>query len=274
MPEHILGRRLVAQHGKRERVALITVVDDRGIGHAGSLGEAERGLVDAVDDRGVDGLQQGDDIESHLVALDIVDKIGAVGDISLALLAEPLFDVAAAHGEQRTHHMTIAGSDAGESVDAGTPDEIEEHGLDAVFAMVGHTHGGGTDGKAQLLEITITQIACSHLYAHLMEVGIGTGVKVGKMKRDGVTATEVDAELLIAIGLVATEVEVAVSRLNMITQPSEHQQQTNAVGATREGYQMCVARRQEVMGGDELAYFFIQHRVPVPSGIHPRGDRY
>ena len=41
-----------------------------------------------------------------------------------------------------------------------------------------HADTIGSDVFSQLLKVVVTKVARSHLYAHLMQVGIGFGVKM------------------------------------------------------------------------------------------------
>ena len=70
--------------------------------------------------------------------------------------------------------------------------------------MMSHTNGFGSHIATQPLEISITQITCSHLYAHMMESSIFARVEMNKMKFDVIFTAKVLAELLVTIGFRAT----------------------------------------------------------------------
>lgn len=75
-----------------------------------------------------------------------------------------------------------------------------------------------TDVAAKVLEIAIAQVARSHLDTHPMQVGISLRIEVDEMQRHGKTLTKLLAELLVAHRFGATQMEVAVSSLNVYAQ--------------------------------------------------------
>ena len=80
--------------------------------------------------------------------------------------------------EQRTHNMTIAGTDARQSVNACTTNEVHQQRLDSIVLMVGHADILGSDVLPQLLEIAVAEFTRRHFNAYLMDIGISLCVKM------------------------------------------------------------------------------------------------
>ena len=85
----------------------------------------------------------------------------------------------------------------------------------------------------QLAEIIVSQVACSHLYAHLMQRRISLGVEMCKMQRHMALLTQLFAESLITVRLFTTEMEIAMRRLHLITEVEQNAQQSHTVCTTR-----------------------------------------
>jgi len=140
-------------------------------------------------------------------------------------------------------------------VEAGAPDEVHENGLDLVVGMMGHTHGGGADVVAELTEIAIAQVAGGHLHTDMMEGGIGARVEVDDMEGDVLAGTQLAAELLVAVGLGATQPEVAMHGLDLIAQRPEGEQQSHAVGSSRQAHEIEAVGTEQLVTLDEIGYF-------------------
>ena len=85
-------------------------------------------------------------------------------------------------GKEGANDVGVARLYASQSAQACTAYEVEEEGLDAVVAMVGDADILRSDVAAELLEIGVAQVACCHLDADMMQVGIGVRVEVDEVE--------------------------------------------------------------------------------------------
>jgi hypothetical protein len=85
-------------------------------------------------------------------------------------------------GKEGADDVGVARLYASQSAQACAAYEVEEEGLDAVVAMVGDADVVGVDVAAELLEIGVAQVACCHLDADMMQVGIGMRVEVDEVE--------------------------------------------------------------------------------------------
>ena len=92
-----------------------------------------------------------------------------------------------------------------------------------------HHDGFGTDVPAQLLEVAVAQFAGGKLDAHLMQGCIFPGVEMHTMERHAEPLAERDNKSLVAVGLVATQMKVAVDRLHRTSLLNHLEQQANTV---------------------------------------------
>ena len=140
------------------------------------------------------------------------------------------------------------------------------------------------DIAAQVLKITITQVARSHLDAHTMHVGISLRVEVDEMQRHVEATAKLLAELLIAHRFGATQMEVAVSSLNayaqFVLQMFQHEEQRHAVCAARKRHNILAPINEQFVDRGEASHsvheridyrrrFFhslvlILHKAPIP----------
>ena len=144
------------------------------------------------------------------------------------LFVEPQQNILSREAKQGAHNVPVARFDASEPVYARTPDEVHEKGLYGIVLMVSHTDVGSFDVAAQLLEIGIAQLSCCHFYADTSHRGIFPGVEVGEVQLDVKTLTEILDKNLVALALVASQLEVAMHGFYLITQLKEHKQQADA----------------------------------------------
>ena len=79
---------------------------------------------DGVVGIGVDGAHQGQQLKTDLVAGVIGFKVGAVGDVGLVFLMEPILNLLTGYAQQRADDVAVAGFDAGQSFDSGAADEV------------------------------------------------------------------------------------------------------------------------------------------------------
>ena len=64
--------------------------------------------------------------------------------------------------------MAVAGTDARQTVNACTAEEVHQEGLYGIVTMMGDADGLGPDVLTQLIEIAVTKFACRHFNAYLM----------------------------------------------------------------------------------------------------------
>ena len=84
--------------------------------------------------------------------------------------------------------------------------------------MMGNTDLTATNIAPELLEITVAQLAGSHLNAYLMDIGISICIEMTYMKRNTLITTKRYDELLVTVGLSTAQVEVAVDSLDLIAE--------------------------------------------------------
>ena len=87
---------------------------------------------------------------------------------------------------------------------ACSTNKVYKNRFDRVFFMMSHTNTISSQRLFQLKEITITQITCSHLDAHLMQIGISLCIEMDFMEWDILTLTEVLTKLFIPQTLLST----------------------------------------------------------------------
>ena len=69
--------------------------------------------------------------------------------------------------------------------------------------------------------------------------------------------TEILNELFVAIALLATQMEVAMSSLNMIAQIAKDAQQSHAISPTTKCHNVKTVMGQKLMLRDEIGYFIL-----------------
>ena len=85
-------------------------------------------------------------------------------------------------GKEWADDVGVARLYASQSSQSCTAYEVEEEGLDAVVAMVCDTDILRINIASQILEIGVAQVACCHLDADMMQVGIGLRVEVDEVE--------------------------------------------------------------------------------------------
>ena len=177
-------------------------------------------------------------LKAELVSCGVGQKIGAVCYIVLSAALEIVLNILSRHTEKRTDHCAVNRPDACHAVESGATNEIHQHSLHIVVAMVCHHNGIGTDVAAEIMEIGIAEIACRRLYALLVERGILTGVEMHTVEPNSEARAKANDKLLVAVSLLATQMEIAVDSLNAIAPVVHHQQQGNTVGSTADRYEI------------------------------------
>ena len=166
----------------------------------------------------VDFLHQGQEVQAYLVARVFVLQVGAVGDVRLALAVEVVQEVIAREAEQGADDVAVAWADTSQAVDARAPHQVEEEGLHAVVGMVGHGYGVGAQLLTEGFEPLVAQLACGHFDGDVSVGGVLRGVEVDDMQGDVPFLAQVTDELLVAVGLLAAQVKVAMRRFACIAQ--------------------------------------------------------
>ena len=122
--------------------------------------------------------EQRQEIETNLITQHVGLQVSGVDDVVLSDGIKILQDLLTTDTEQRTDDVAVSGTDARQSVDAGTTEEVHEQRLYGIVTMVSYTDRLSSDVVAQLTEITIAQFACSHLNAYLMQRCVFGCIKV------------------------------------------------------------------------------------------------
>ena len=71
-----------------------------------------------------------------------------------------------------------------------------------------------------------------------MEGSVFLGIEMDAMEGDGILLAEIDAESFISIRLFASQVEIAVASLYVVSHLVERQQQGNAIGTSRQCHEI------------------------------------
>ena len=185
--------------------------------------------MDILGGLGVERLQEGDDVMAELVAGGVILEVGGVGDVGLTFPGKICLDVGAAHVEQWAEDVTVDGAYACHATNACSTHHVHEHCLYIVIAVMCHHDGFGSYVLAQLLEVSVAQFACGEFDAHLMQGGVFLGVEMPTMQGHAEPLAQRDDKGLVAVGLVSTQVEVAVYCLHRAAFVYHLEQQADAV---------------------------------------------
>ena len=107
---------------------------------------------------------------------------------------------------------------------------------------------------AQALKLPVSQFACRHLYRHLALGGIGQCVEVHHLARHPQCVAQLCGEALVAVALLAPQVEVAVHPMAAVSQVCEHPEECHRVGPTAQRHQHSRLVGNELMLSDELLH--------------------
>lgn len=258
----------------------------RGVEEALGISHPAGCQSDVLRSGGIDLLKQRQHFEPNLITHHIRDEVGSVDHVLLPKGIKVLENVGTADAEQRTHDVTVSRTDARQPVNACTANEVHQQRLDGIVAMVGNTNLTCTDILSQLLKVLVSKLAGSHLNAYLMNFGVIICCEMTYMKWNAPLLAKRNHELLIAVGLCSTKMEIAVDGLYLIAKTLENEQQSNAVGPAADCHEVAGIGRQQLLGGDELAdnlfdmmnvsvsHLTIRRRGPTLSGIHLQDGRY
>lgn len=93
------------------------------------------------------------------------------------------------------------------------------------------------------------------------------------MKRYFFFFTQINHKLFVAVRLIASQAEIAMSRIDAVAHLLHYKQQSHAIGsATQRNDVLAAVTTEQSMTLNERSNF-IQHIIRVPSGTHLRGDR-
>ena len=99
--------------------------------------------------------------------------------------------------------------------------------------------GDGDDGNMLVVEDgeepIVAEVACGHLDGEMPLLGVGDGVELRYEELDVEIVAEVSDEGLVGVGLVATEMEIAVRGDAVVATSEEDVEQGDAVGAATKG---------------------------------------
>lgn len=182
-------------------------------------------------DRRIDGTHEREKPKPDFVAYHIIDKVAAVGHKSVSRQTEVGFDLVTADTEQRSYDMTIARSDAGQPMDAGAAQEVQQEGFDRIATVMGHAHIGSLTLPAQLLKTGITLFTSSHFDTDVSLTGIFEGVEMANMKDNSFIVTQTDAELFVSGRLFPPQMKITVNGFERIAKRAQHKKESHTVGS-------------------------------------------
>ena len=174
---------------------------------------------------------------AYLVARIVVFKVGAVGHVVLSQRFQIVYDFITAGTEQRAHDFSVARLYSGKSCDSRAAHKVQKESLDVVVAMVGHGNNGAAQGGALTLEPVVAQFAACHFGRHTMAFLVGFDIEIGASQLDVEVVAKFTHKRLVAVSLVAAQVEVAVGSDAVAAQRRKHSQQGDRVGASADSSQ-------------------------------------
>ena len=168
-------------------------------------------------------------------------------------------DVIARQAEQGADDAAVAWADAPQTVDARAPHQVEQEGLHAVVGMMGHGYGVGSQLLTESFEPLVAQLARGHFDGDVPVGGVLRGVEVDNVQGDVPLLAQAADELLVAVSLLSTQVEVAMRRFACITQLRQQEQEGHGVGAAAQGHDDFAACFQQTFLGNVLGNFLLFH---------------
>jgi hypothetical protein len=212
-----------------------------------SLRNMAYGVGDVVSSRREYILNGWDEVKANLIALNVGHHIRTVSNINLLDRVEIREYLTARETKERSQNETIARLDALKSPDACTSYNIKQDGLDIVITMMSHEDALSIKSLAKLFEIVIAQFAGSHLDAYLMQGGILLSVEMNPVEGNPMSMAQGDTELLIALALLASQLEVAMDSINIIAHREHHAQQAYRISPTRKGEDILATVEQMML---------------------------
>ena len=186
-------------------------------------------LLNVVGNSRIERFQQGQELQAHLVALHVSFQIGAVSYIGLVSLVQVPFDILARHAEQGTQDVAVTRLDARQAAKPSATNEVQKHRFHRVVAMVSHTDAVSIHVPTKLLEPVVAQLARSHLYAHLVQLGVLMGVEMGLVERYLPFSTNRLAKSLVPIRLAPAQMEVAMGCMDSESMFVQQQEQGDTI---------------------------------------------
>lgn len=225
--------------------------------HRLRLHQMRHGLCQRPVYAGIDGPQQGEKLVPHLVATVVRIGIAAVIDKGLVVARQVVKNLGTGRGQQRTEDaLVILKTHSGQSMQPGTPYQIEEHRLHIVIGMVGNTDGGRmavftVNARFFVLKPIIAQTTGSHLDALTMKGSLSMCVKTNDTETYAMTSTETSHELFVTLTLLTTKLEVAMEGDDLIVELLKDVNEGDAISpsaqATQHGtrlWRVTVCRKQ------------------------------
>ena len=163
-------------------------------------------------------------LQTILVACGVSLKISAVGDKTLTSFIYISFDILSRHIEQRSYHTSVHWSYSRQSLQSRATHKVHQHRFHVVVTVMRHNDGLSPNILSQSFEIAVSQVACSSLYAQLMQRSISTSVEMHAVQRHAKPLTQTSHKRLVAVGLLATQMEVAVNGLHAVSLVEHHHQ--------------------------------------------------
>ena len=201
-----------------------------GLHHARHLADTLGQLGHLVVEDGVELSQDGDHLVAEHVPLGVVLQVRAVHYVFLSDLIEIVEYLLPGASEHRTEDMSVPRTDALQATDARAPHEVEQHRLHLVVLVMGDDDAVRVYVTSQLLEVAVAQLACRHLYRHMVKGGMALRVEVDAVEGHVEMLAERHAELLVALALLPAQMEVAVHGLRAVAEREQGAEQGHAVG--------------------------------------------
>lgn len=212
-------------------------------------------------DRGIELAQERHQAVAYLVAPVLEAAVGAVLDITDAVLDDIVVDVLpreAEHGADEGHQRALGQRlDTMKAGDAGATEEVEEEGLDGVIAMVGGGYIAEVVLTAEVEEVAVAQPTGGLLNAVVILRGELAGVEVGGVEFHTQLLGKTAHELLVAVAIARAQVEIAMDDGEGDAGSEEEVGHTHGVATTANGQQHLPPA-----GGEEVLLFDIVLETP------------
>ena len=196
-------------------------------------------------------------------------KIASVGDESLALRGEVFLDFFASNFQHRTDDEIATRRHSRESAKTTSANQIQQQSFGIVVGVMCDANSLKTNRFQNFTKVLVAQFSCRHFDADFVLSGIVGSVEIDAMEGHVQPLAKRLAKLFVAVGFVATKMEIAVRRLDRKSQFLQHQQQANAVGTTRECHQIAFFALQQMVTLNEMADF--RFKLPHFQAVHSRG---
>lgn len=186
-------------------------------------------------ERRIDGLEMWDNIVTNTVTRVGIRSVGGVGDILELVCTAVKFNLLTRELEERTYDAALLSLHARESTNARTADKVENKRFRCVVSMMGYSDTLERMLIDETMEPLVTEFASRHLDRDTVLRSIILGVKMHDMEwhtKFGAIGTD---KLLIAVGLIATEMEITVSGHTIIAVADQIVKKGDTISATTYG---------------------------------------